>query len=135
MRRIVSGTIVASIIVAGCSGGDDAGEARGMPGDGGVLILNGAEIPLTGATCLLGDDTFDSGAVSADGIRVFATQSNPTNPVSAQILDADLVQWFPRDVEGDEAARDASTITSDTHTYFNNQNDSTIEAGFTIECP
>lgn len=117
------------------SGEDEFADALGAGSGGGLLILNGVEFPLTAATCLLDDDVFDSGAVSTDGIRVFATRSNPANDVSAQILDAELIQWFPQDVQGDEASRDGSTITSPSHTYFNNQDDLTIEASFTIECP
>ena len=150
----MTGNVVGLVALVGCSGHDDAddgavaaGEESGEAGDadfsealgarsgGGLLIFNGAEFALTAATCLLDDDTFDSGAVSDDGIRVFATKSNPLNDVSAQILDAELIQWFPQDVQGDEASRDGDTITSPSHTYFNNQDDLTIEASFTIECP
>lgn len=117
------------------AGDDEFADVLGAGSGGGMLILDGAEVPLSAATCLLDDDTFDSGAVSGDGIRVFATKSNPLNDVSAQILDADLTQWFPQDVQGDEASRDGDTITSPSHTYFNNQDDRTIDASFTIECP
>ena len=51
------------------------------------------------------------------------------------MLDSDFVQWFPRDVQGDEVARDGSTFTSGPYTYFNNQDDTTVEISYTIECP
>ena len=62
-------------------------------------------------------------------------QNSPSNPVSARVLDADQVQWFPDGVQGDEAVRDGTTITSESYTYFNDRNDLTIEMSFTIECP
>lgn len=117
---------------------DDAAEAIGEAmgaGGSGTIIIDGEEIAITSATCMLGDGTFDVGTVSDNGMRAFATRNRPDSDASAQILDADMVQWFPQDVQGDEAVRDGSTITVGPHTWFNNQNDTTIEASFTVECP
>jgi hypothetical protein len=117
---------------------EDLGDAVGdaVDGDGGgTLVIDGAEIEIAAVTCVLDDDTFDVGTVSDDGTRVFVSRSNPANDVSAQILDADGVQWFPQDVQGDEAVRDGSSFSGGPYTWFNNQDDDTIEAGFQIDCP
>jgi hypothetical protein len=137
---------VVALATAACSGDDDD-EAGGdsvasatataplAGGVGGVLILNGSEIPLIRATCLLDDDTFEASATSGEGLQVFAVQDNPLNPVTARLVDADLVEWSPDGVQGDEAIRDGPTITSETYTYVNDLGDFTIEASFTIVCP
>ena len=104
-------------------------------GGGGTLIVDGEEIPIDSAVCQLADDTFDVGTVSDSGWRVFASRGNPANDASSQVLDPDFVQWFPRDVQGDEVVRDGSTFTSGPYTYFNNQDDATVEISYTIECP
>lgn len=113
---------------------DEIGDAIGA-GGGGTLIFDGEEIPIASATCLLDDETFDVGTVSDNGFRVFISKTNPANDASVQILDADSIQWFPRDVTGDEAERDASTFTAGPYTFFNNQSDVTVEAQVTVECP
>lgn len=104
-------------------------------GGGGTLIVDGAEIPIDSAVCQLGDDTFDVGTVSDSGWRVFASQVNPANDASSQVLDPDFVQWFPQGVQGDEVVRDGGTFTSGPDTYFNNQNDTTVEISYTVACP
>ena len=104
-------------------------------GGGGVLVVDGQEIPVGAVTCQLGDDTFDVGTVSDDGWRVFVTRGNPLNDIGTQVLDPDVVQWFPLEVQGDEAVRDGGTFTSGPYTYFNNQNDTTVEISFTVSCP
>lgn len=135
-------------VLAGCGGDDDdAADGAGAEdvadamndatggGGSGTITFDGQEIPIASATCVLGDGTFDVGTVSDNGMRVFATRNRPDSDSSAQILDADMVQWFPRDVQGDEAVRDGSTIVVGPHTWFNNQDDTTVEASFTVECP
>lgn len=114
--------------------GDQLGDAVGG-GGGGSLVFDGEEIPIDSVTCQLGDDTFDVGTVSSNDFRVLLSRSNPANDASAQVLDADFVQWFPQDVSGDEVQRDGGTFTSEPTTYFNNQDDRTVEVSFTVECP
>jgi len=104
-------------------------------GGGGTLVVDGEEIPIDSVVCQLGDDTFDVGTVSDSGWRVFATRGNPLNDASSQVLDPDFVQWFPRDVQGDEVVRDGGTFTSMPYSYFNNQNDATVEISYTVTCP
>ena len=104
-------------------------------GGGGVLVVDGEEIAIGAVTCQLGDDTFDVGTVSDDQWRVFVTRSNPLNDIGTQVLDPDFVQWFPMEVQGDEAVRDGGTFTSGPYTYFNNQDDTTVEISFTVQCP
>ncbi|GEM_PF-2653243 len=113
---------------------EQMGEAMGA-GGGGTLIVDGQEIPIDSVVCQLGDDTFDVGTVSDSGWRVFSTRSNPLNDAGSQVLDPDFVQWFPRDVQGDEVVRDGGTFTSGPYTYFNNQDDTSVEISYTIECP
>lgn len=104
-------------------------------GGGGTLTFDGEEIEIASATCVIQGDSFDVGTVSDNGFRVFASQNNPQNPVSAQILDADGIQWFPEGNGRDEATLNGSTVTSEEQSYFNNSDDRTITASFTIECP
>ena len=141
---------VAALLVTACGGDDDNGggadesadeefgealaEASGA-GGGGLLIFDGEEIPIASVTCLLEEDTFDVGTVSDNDFRVLVTLGNPLNDVSAQILDSDFLQWFPQGSSGDEAQRDGGTFTSNSTTYFNNTDDRTVQASFTIECP
>jgi hypothetical protein len=152
--RIATG--VALLLLLGACGGNDQGTPSSnaesqadLPasedesdlfdalagGGGGMLIVDGEEIPITSATCILDEGSFDAGTVSDNGFRVLATKSRPENDAYAQILDADFVQWFQKDSTGDEVERDENTLIGATATYFNNADDREIEASFTIECP
>lgn len=113
---------------------EELGEAMGA-GGGGTLVVDGEEIPIDSVICQLGEDTFEVGTTSESGWRVFVSRGNPLNDVGAQVLDPDFLQWFPSDVQGDEAVRDGGTFTSGPYEYFNNQNDETVEISFTVECP
>lgn len=104
-------------------------------GGGGTLHFDGEAIPIASATCILDDDTFDVGTVSDNQFRVFVTKNRPDSEVSVQILDADSVQWFPKDVSGDEAVRAANLVSSGLQPYFNNVDDRVVEARFTVSCP
>ncbi len=126
------------------SGADDSSDDEGLSdalndalgnGGGGVLIVDGEEIPIATVTCILDEGSFDAGTVSDNGFRVLATKTRPENDAYAQILDADFVQWFQMDSTGDEVLRDGNTLTSATATYSNNVDDRQVEASFTIECP
>ncbi len=120
------------------SANDDAGDALNDAlggGGGGMLIVDGEEIEITSATCVLDDGSFDAGTVSDNGFRVLATKSRPENDAYAQILDDKFVQWFQKDSTGDEVERSGNTLTGATATYINNVDDRAIEASFTIECP
>lgn len=146
-RSGLKAAVVAGILalaLAACGGGDAGGpgdEGNDLPGGvtsgggGGTLVFDGEEIEIADVTCVLQADTFDVGTVSDNGFRVFVSQNNPANPVSAQILDPDSIQWFPQGVSGDEASRNGSSFSSDEQTYFNNSDDRTITASFTIDCP
>lgn len=103
-------------------------------GGGGVLVFDGEEIAIDSAVCSIFGDSIDVGTISATGHRVLIG-TNGNNPISAQILDPDSVQWFPQNTTGDEAERDGNTFTSDTNTYSNNADDRIVEASFTVECP
>lgn len=103
-------------------------------GGGGTLIFDGEEIPIDSAVCSMFGDSIDVGTISDTGHRVlFGTNGN--NPIGAQILDSDSLQWFPENTPGEEVERSGNTFTSDTKTYFNNSDDRMIEASFTVECP
>jgi len=156
ISRSIAGIAVAAVVAASCGGGIDSNESvNGASaidtagneefgealddalggGGGGTLIFDGEEIPIASVTCLLDEDTFDVGTVSDNGYRVLVSLSNPLNDVSAQVLDADSVQWFPQGVIGDDAQRDGGTFSSDSTPYFNNNDDRIVEASFLIECP
>lgn len=112
--------------------GDDVADVVGGGGSG-TLVLGGEEIAIADAICQLTDTSYDIGTVSDDGtIRVFATQRDVDDDPSIQIL-VDTTQWFPQD--DDVVERDGDRFTSPTLTYFNNQDDETIEASFEITCP
>jgi hypothetical protein len=156
--KSVAVVAVAALVFASCGGDDDSGsddsvsaadsteqsdeddfgealaEASGA-GGGGTLIFDGQEIPIASVTCQLGDDTFDVGTVSDNDYRVLVSLGNPLNDVSAQVLDADFLQWFPQGSSGDEAQRDGGTFSSETTPYFNNSDDRIVQVSFTIECP
>lgn len=137
-----------ALLVAACGGGgsdasdvdDGLSESKDNPlaeafggGGGGSLTFDGEEIEISSVVCVLGDDTFDVGTVSDNGFRVLVGLNNPLNSVSAQILDAEFVQWFP---QGDDIVeRDGGTFRSDPTTYFNNRDDKVVTASFTVECP
>lgn len=115
--------------------GDEMADAMGA-GGGGTLIFDGEEIPIDSAVCNFGDeDTFEVGTVSDNGFRVLISRGNPLNDIGMSILDEEFVQWFPRNVQGDEAVRDGETFTAGPHTFFNNSNDLEVEAQATVECP
>lgn len=148
-------TSVLALALAACGGGPDAADGGdggdgaggpggdgssipagfGLTGGGGTLTFDGEEIEIASAVCVLQGDSFDVGTVSDNGFRVLASQNNPQNPVSAQILDADGIQWFPEGNGRDEATLNGSTVTSEEQSYFNNSDDRTVTASFTIECP
>jgi len=156
-RRLVSVVGAVAMLVVACGSDDDVsgdGAAAGRAaaesdsqdlgaeladaigaGGGGVLVFDGEEIPIASVTCALAEDTFDVGTVSDNGFRVFVSRNNSLNDISAQVLDADFLQWFPQGVGGDEAQRDGGTFTSDPTPYFNNSDNRTVRASFTIECP
>lgn len=121
--------------VAGDNGPAEEDFGTAFPGGGGgMLIVDGEEIPIDSVVCAIFGDSIDVGTVSETGHRVLIG-TNGNNPISAQILDPDFVQWFPQNTSGDEAQRDGGTFTSDTNTYFNNLDDRIIEVSFTVECP
>jgi hypothetical protein len=139
--------VAAAVLLVSCAG-DSAGDtspnetpaedfdsALGAGSGGGTLIFDGEEIPLESVVCSFFDEVVDVGTVSETGHRVLLGTNSSANPISAQILDPNGVQWFPRGVSGDEAQRDGDTFTSETAEYFNNNDDSTVEASFTVECP
>lgn len=122
---------------ASSSGDNDSGEDLSdaiVFGGGGSFIFDGEEMPIDSATCALFGDEVDVGTISPAGHRVLIS-TNGRNPISAQILDPDSVQWFPQDASGDEAERDGGTFTSNPRPYFNNMDDRIVEASFTVECP
>ena len=147
-RRLLLAALIA-IAVAGCGGGTRAGSpgdsvaapgdsAAGFPGvggGGGTLTFDGETIPIASAVCQLEADTFDVGTVSDNQFRVLVSLNNPQNPISVQILDADFLQWFPEGNPADPVTRSGGTFTSEELTYFNNADDRTIQASFSIECP
>lgn len=150
MRRLISRVVLAgsiALLVTACGAGDrgDAGSSAGssidgLPGlggggGGGTLTFDGEEIPIASVTCLLEDDTFDVGTFSDNEYRVFMTLNDPVDQVSVQILDPNGLQWFPQGNPPDPAVRDGGTFTSPQLTYFNNADDRTVEASFTVECP
>jgi len=113
---------------------DELDDALGGGGGGGLLVFDGEEIPIENVVCQIIGDSIDVGTVSDTGHRVLFGTSG-SNPISAQILDPSFMQWFPENTPGDVVQRDGETFTSDTNTYFNNVDDQTIEASFTVECP
>ncbi len=142
---------VLALALAACGGGpagagdgaDGAGDdGSSIPagfggvntGGGGTLTFDGEQIEITSAVCVLQADTFDVGTVSDNGFRVLVSLNNPQNPISVQILDADFVQWF-QEGNDDQVTRNGSTFTSEERSYFNNSDDRTVNASFTIECP
>ena len=145
----------AALLVAAC-GSDDSGSSDGAPasesadqsddeefgealgealgaGGGGVLVFDGEEIAIASVICRLDEDNFDVGTVSDNGFRVLISLGS--NDIGVQVLDSDFVQWFPQDVNGDEAQRDGGTFTSDVTPYFNNSDDRIVQASFTVDCP
>jgi hypothetical protein len=106
----------------------------GAGGGGGTLTFDGEQIEITSAVCVLQADTFDVGTVSDNGFRVLVSLNNPQNPISVQILDSDFLQWF-QEGNDDQVTRNGSTFTSEERSYFNNSDDRTVNASFTIECP
>lgn len=127
----------------GADGGDGAGgDTSSIPagfggvntGGGGTLTFDGEQIEITSAVCVLEADTFDVGTVSDNGFRVLVSLNNPQNPISVQILDPDFVQWF-QEGNDDQVTRNGSTFSSEERSYFNNSDDRTVNASFTIECP
>lgn len=136
--------LVASIAVAlaGCGGaggpegvapGDSEAGFPAVGGGGGTLTFDGQTIEMSSATCQLADDTFDVSAVSDNQYIVLVSLNNPQNPVSVQILGPNL-QWFPQGNPAEPITRNGGTFTAEKMTYFNNSNDRTIEASFSIEC-
>lgn len=145
MRRLTF-ALTAVLLLAGC-GDDDLDPGSGL-GDvtvptvddgfadafgggegGGSLTFDGSDHPIEAATCVLDDDRIDIGTVG-DGFRVLV--SGEPGDVDVQILDADTLQWFSRQ---DTVDVDGSTVTGGVDTYFNNSNDTEIEASFEIDCP
>lgn len=124
--------------IDGSSDGDDIGDALNNAlgnGGGGMLIIDGEEIPITTVTCMMDDQSFDAGTVSENGFRVLATKTRPENDAYVQILDAEFLQWFQKDSTGDEVQRDGNTLRGATAIYSNTEDDRQFEASFTIECP
>ncbi len=147
IRLRVAPFVVAFVVLSACGGGNGRGlpddgpgsdEAFGAipgAGGGGTLIFDGEEIRIDSVVCVLTDDAIDVGTVSEPGHRVLLGTNNPFNPISAQILTPDFLQWFPQNASGDQAQRDGKTFTSGPRPYFNNSDDRIIEASFTVECP
>jgi hypothetical protein len=162
---------VASLVLAGCGGDDDAdptdggddSDAVGDAGDadaassdeaaedladeladaagaggGGLLVFDGTEYPIDAATCVIEGETVDAGTVGPEGFRVFVTGDGPGD-YSPQVLDPEMVQWFDHQPPGEgptvEITLSGSTITAEPFEMFNNQDDTIVEASFTIECP
>jgi hypothetical protein len=119
---------------AGEDGASFAAGFGGAGGGGGTLTFDGEQIEITSAVCVLQADTFDVGTVSDNGFRVLVSLNNPQNPISVQILDSDFLQWF-QEGNDDQVTRNGSTFTSEERSYFNNSDDRTVNASFTIECP
>ncbi len=151
--------LVFVLVAAACGGGaaddpdgsfgdSDLLQDDGQPGDttsddgfgfegggGGTLIFDGEEFPIDSVVCTEFGDQIEVGTVSDSGYRVFVSQNNPSNPLGAQILDPENVQWFRQGPSGDDAVRDGDTFSSDSQPYFNNNNDRTVQVSFTVECP
>lgn len=119
--------------------GSTSGDAPADPavgvGGGGTLIFDGLEIPIDSVVCAMRDEVIDVGTTSATGHRILLGTNSSANPISAQILDPDSLQWFPQNVSGDEAEQDGNTFTGDPTLYFNNSDGRIVEAGFIVQCP
>ncbi len=152
MRRFAGVALSMLLVISACGGSDgtetadeevesdgeqfaDALNEMQGAGGGGMLIFDGEEIPIDSVVCAFREDMIDVGTVSGSGHRVLLGTNNSSNPISAQILDHETLQWFPQDMNDGEVVRDGDTFTSEPTLYRNNRDDGIIEASFTVECP
>lgn len=158
MRKLFTMLLTLALVIGACGGDDGAGDDVGADeqvtsgsgsdsddvgeaiadamgaGGGGILTFDGQEIVITSAVCILDPGDIEVGSITDEGYRVQISEGS--SGMSVQILTPEFLQWFPVEFQGDQADYDGDkTFSSDMASYRNNQDDTTIEASFTLSCP
>lgn len=107
-------------------------------GGGGTLVWDGVEYPIDSVICTGSGEQLEAGTASDSGFRVLISAKSGGG-FDPQILDPEFRQWFDGDkvdaATRDQVSYDGQTFTAPTNTWWNNQDDRTVQASFTFDCP